>query len=598
MKSQTLSVCIFTMLFTLKLQAGICDRTLSPFQSLTDVAGDREVINQSLLLSKEDRVELFCSVRQAMLKKYALVELKKERIGLDTALHLENCALAEAKIEDGDTLKFDDRVRKCVAAFQDTHLAAIQKIKRPWVYLPFLVKEAEGKIYISTVIPKILSYIKERSAFKDIDEVISAGNELVAIDDTPVEELIKLYEDYAMGSSPQARREWAIYYLATRSFLYPDKPVAKLKIRGAGGEVEALVPYFASSSTHRTDANAYLDKVGIKTTNWLKWEYNSTTNSWKQSGFAMEGFNESAPLYPTGLREYKDDDGELALRTGEILLHKNVAFCYMQLLTFSSKNLTENSTDAAAEPFLLPIAKFVLSCKQKELPLVFDLRTNPGGYGMYPAIILSLLAESGKSYAASITGFRNTPHVGWMLSRLIDGDPILARNLSQTSLLDLKDAYVKANQTSPKELHLDLLNEEKVSANSTIGGYKEKIVALISPNCVSACDEMANLLKRSGRATLIGQPTSGTGAGFLPLEISPTWSDNFDLYEMMIPNFLFGIAPVDAPFGLLPFAQYKQYLSENQPVEPDINYTLTVQDIRQNSAGLLKISLLTLFRTK
>jgi hypothetical protein len=74
---------------------------------------------------------------------------------------------------------------------------------------------------------------------------------------------------------------------------------------------------------------------------------------------------------------------------------------------------------------------------------------------------------------------------------------------------------------------------------------------------------------------LIGEPTSGTGAGFYKdNEIDSTWkADAYDAFQVKIPNMLFGVAqqPIDLPF--LPFEKYKDWLMENRSITPNVPFS-------------------------
>ena len=83
----------------------------------------------------------------------------------------------------------------------------------------------------------------------------------------------------------------------------------------------------------------------------------------------------------------------------------------------------------------------------------------------------------------------------------------------------------------------------EITASKEVGGFHQKIVALTSPKCVSACDIMASLLSHSKRATLIGLPTNGTGAGARTLHPfnGTVWKDDHKILAIKIPNFFINL---------------------------------------------------------
>ena len=53
--------------------------------------------------------------------------------------------------------------------------------------------------------------------------------------------------------------------------------------------------------------------------------------------------------------------------------------------------------------------------------------------------------------------------------------------------------------------------EPPLSADGGLG-YQGRVVALVSPGCMSACDRLAGMLQRGHRAVLVGGATEGAGA--------------------------------------------------------------------------------------
>lgn len=131
-----------------------------------------------------------------------------------------------------------------------------------------------------------------------------------------------------------------------------------------------------------------------------------------------------------------------------------------------------------------------------------------------------------------------------------------------------------------------MIVSEEITPDSALGGFNQPIAVLTSPYCVSACEITAAHLKYAGRAVLIGQSTSGTGAGFYKdNEIDSTWkADAYDAFSVRIPNMLFGVArgPVDAPF--LSFSDHQKWLMENRPVHPNISLMVTPEKYTESTS--------------
>jgi hypothetical protein len=113
-------------------------------------------------------------------------------------------------------------------------------------------------------------------------------------------------------------------------------------------------------------------------------------------------------------------------------------------------------------------------------------------------------------------------------------------------------------------------------------------VALVTADCVSACDKMSSLLKTSQRALIIGTHSNGTGAGYLSNEeLNTEWTDSLRIFSTRIPNYLFGMAgdPETRIFG--EDSVYDLDL-ENKPTMADVLYAPTFKDMSRNNIGWLE----------
>jgi hypothetical protein len=225
---------------------------------------------------------------------------------------------------------------------------------------------------------------------------------------------------------------------------------------------------------------------------------------------------------------------------------------------------------------------------------VLDIRTNPGGY-----------LDLGKDTLAAITprNQRINTRSAWAyredeVYREVDGAYFEGEYWGGNTI-----------EVSPRERF-----------DRKVGGYSGKVLALITPYCLSSCDRLAAFLKTSGRATLIGTPTNGTGAGFQDWTDPATgrlhsdWQDSAGILTAQIPDQLFGAQAADAapimsgkPKGFLPWIKWLfqgrpeaiEYLPmadyestsllENQPTQPDLFYAPQVSDLRRGQAGWIDL---------
>ena len=130
--------------------------------------------------------------------------------------------------------------------------------------------------------------------------------------------------------------------------------------------------------------------------------------------------------------------------------------------------------------------------------------------------------------------------------------------------------------------------EADITADPAIGGYDEPVAVLIGPECVSACDGLALLLKSSGRVTMIGEPSNGTGAGLLgiaPYKPEP-WRDNYGVLSLVLPNSLFGFPGKVGRYVYPEDDAYIEFNAENRPTQPNVAFAGSLDDYLGNSRSI------------
>lgn len=547
---------------------------------------------KEFLLSKEERVDVACQLRKAVLRQYSALYLKQERLGIQPLKHLDQCTLEEAKVTEDSRLRFIDRMKKCIAAFQDTHMGVSARIQIPAVFTGIATSYVNGKILITGRIPKLLNYVGTKDFLDDYASSLPLGAEILEVDGKPALEKLQEFLPYVSASGQKARMDWAASHIFSRNFAYPSKNSVEVKVRLPKGEEKAIrMPWFRSAkASSSVDANRELKRLGIPSVDNINWVYDPIKQKWSSSTSDFEGYDATEALFPNTVEWLDSSDSRTAYRTGEVLLDRKRVFCYLQILTFSVDSVKSGST---LKPFLDPIEEFVANCESKQLPMILDLRSNGGGVASYPEQIFSFLAKKGESYLTRALALRATKHSLWMLSQMEDDRYTGAKVYGSMGLYEkLGPALVDA--ISKKQSHTDVLVGPPLKAKGN--GYSQKIVALISPDCISACDNMAMLLKNNKRATLIGLETNGTGAGFQSLgRMTSNFTDTSQILSVQIPTTLFGAVKTPTAEGAYPFAQGKEWITENRPTIGDISYELSDKDILEKGSGWKEIALEKLF---
>jgi len=544
---------------------------------------------------KDLRINVTKGLKEALLNQYSLVHLKEERIlardgqTFNTVAHLDNCIRIEEETDDVSDLHFIDRLMQCIAGFEDTHLGLSPRIDTPSVATGLLIREIDGKYYIHARDATLLNYLKQSGAGDEIDDITAIGNEVLLVDGQSPAQLAKHYEKYSRSSSDGFRKTRADQSIMYRSYDYPTKNFVELVVKSPTKTYHYKLPWWASSNTQdRLDAKEYFQKIGIPTSERVHvLSKSSKSELFKQTeenfdGYA--GYFESNPIVEDSvfspLVEFNSEENDKAARMG-VLTEKNKSFCYLQLLTFSAEKLIPTGTAVSdAKSYLDTVKDFVMFCKNKDLDLVMDLRSNNGGYGNYPYEVLSYIAKPDTKLGGKVISYRANQNSARLISTFIAHPELNTGDLTdidERSLLEI-ERVLPLNQLMTGTLPV----QDAITPDPEVGGYTGKVIGLITPSCISACDGMAALLKRSGRGILIGTHSNGTGAGFMASEyLSPIYEDSYAEISVRIPNYQFGYS--SHPFSSLDSFDYQskanEYFTENMPTVADIQLDTTFEDI-------------------
>ena len=602
-------------LLSLTLMSTIMAPVQAKLKTFDPVTGHPSITSQAVkdvftgvkfnYLDKEDRLTVLMDFLKTTELEYALLPLKKERIGLDYNKLKAEAIAAENNIEDfklqesekndptiknkiaarqaESNLAFYDRMHALIAKFQDTHFSFQEKVTRPYVYTGMRVYRIQGKIVVGSLEKKFLGMAGKLSG-TDFS-TIKIGDEVQEIDGVPVEQKINEQKEYISSSSEEFRDYQAIRSLTLRSVNYDKKNFIKIKFKNAGLIKLPLFANITPGSTARLDALTFFKEYGIPTdTNSIGMNFDKASNTWSDSAINFEGYTiTKLHLNLKGLTEYADDAGAPGLRTG-YYMNKGKTYGVLQILTFSTKNLKNGNT---ALPFIDTIRNFILEMKENELPLIIDLRVNGGGNGNFPGLVLSLLAEDGVVYPGPTSGYRMTYYMRQVqepsLYQEIIGED-MSVGLSADQFKDIFDSTI-AN----REEHSPMMAFSPIPFDAKVKGFSNKIVALITGSCISACDKMSFLLKSSKRATIIGSTTNGTGAGYLSTtELNTQWQDPLRVLSTQVPNYLFGLPGESFDQVVFGEGSISKMCTENRPTIADVQYSPTAVDLTRNSLGWLQ----------
>lgn len=538
---------------------------------------------------KMDRIKIFRSLMDSIELDYALLPIKEERLGInfnqlnnEIILNEERFPLQTDSFEQAKSnIRFIDRVKAYIAKFEDTHFSIGPTTPMPVIYTGLKVTEVGGRILVTSLDSKILSYIASRSGISTFKEIV-IGDEIVKVDGKPVRTAIQELSTFIAASSKGYNNLRAVNGLTIRTYNYPEKNFVDLTF--ANGTTLRF-PWFYSTSgiAVRPDVSFYFKRLGFINDTSVELNWDSVKKDWTESTPTYVGYSPSAinPIL-TGVNEYTTKSSGLVIRTGYFAKNgKN--FGVLQLLTFVESKV--KAPDGQERSFLDVIARFILELKEKNLPLIFDLRNNNGGNGSFPPAILGFLTEAGKIYANRTSAYRITEY----MRQLQEPDfykEFPADTLSTGGITN--DEFMNMFLTAVREhaVYTPMFSYSDIEAHPMIGGFEQKVIALVTPNCVSACDNMSNLLKNNKRALLIGTHSNGTGAGFSTDDrLNTQWTDPRHVLTTTFPNYIFGL-PGGAP-GTYVFEKDSAWklCSENRPHIADIQYSTQLIDITSSNLG-------------
>ena len=606
--SRSLSVCQNFSFFNLPIlligflliplaHSSVCDRNSGSINEenllkhKTKFPGFEKEIRESMAISKQDRVNVMCELKAAVLSRYALVEIKKERMGIDAEKVLELCVKRELNIESGNRLEFIDRGHLCLASFMDTHFTFDSINEPPAIFKGINVQLVEGKAILTGVNLDLISYLEKIENVK-LNDYLKIGNEILEIDGVPVLTAANNLKKYIAASNESSRLSWAVSRLFIRNFLYPQnskQSVSRIKIKSATSSdtIEITLPWFFRDSDKKVlDANLHLKSIGIPSYNALQLYYDEEKKEWAEKPSpSFPQYSDRAPLYSSANEQvYLDQKNNIpVLRVSEILNSKDEAFCYFQLMSFM--HFKVNDSEKKEQILMQVVSNFLNNCEKKQLPLVIDLRSNGGG-SLSLAEFLSniLMKKATKQYAGVV---RSVPVSNWNLrtfSRESNFES-LGAGVEHRNRKKLMSELLQAKQESKTMTDVALDYEYNYSRKES---FNQDIIALITPNCISACDLFSGVLKSNKRAVLIGTHSNGTGAGFWSMDKrGETFNDSLGYLELRIPNFLFGVS-TDPSFVSDTYEKAKELLAEHKPVQADVIYQTSLIDVMENKKGWKK----------
>lgn len=573
------------------------------FLTILALSSNIQAINKTAFSGKNfwyidqaDRVEILTDLYKQTKAEYALWEIKKKRIGVDGDKLFNKAIEKEKAIADVDdaisqarsNMNFYDRAKKIIAAFQDTHFGLNLHIPAPWIVSGLNTKfiPASGKVIISQMYDKVIekTVLEHRSP---LIGQIKLGDELISVDGVPVKEAMKNLMPYIDASSEGFAKSQAGRFLLERYFLFPSKPYfdAEIKSAKSGSTFKVRLPLYFSGDTsvvRKKDISFYLAQKGFLKLKELRFEYSAKERKFvKNTSLRVRGFKEGLPKGAIELENWTSaQNGGSSIVHSALILKSTKAYAYLAVNSFSVSTVY---FQGQSKSFINALRQNIKYFKDQGLDLILDIRNNGGGNGGYPEQLVSMLTEEDAVYQNATWATATTRYMRQLIEYY--GVEELFKDINGMDWERQSNAFFEAAYN--ERPYSRAIQNADIKADKGVGGYNGKVVALISPSCISACDITSIILKGSARATLIGTHANGTGAGYRSNnEYNTQFKDRFHVFSTQIPNMLFGYGQSEL--------SYKQDLgldsafelnSENVPVKADIEYVETLQDTENYMSG-------------
>jgi hypothetical protein len=549
----------------------------------------------TLRMSKSQALQSLAAMQNSFRSSYIGYKLKKDLIGKSGDQIFAECRQRLNQYPDKlSTFDYYDFMQECIAIFRDSHLE-LSKTTTPSTVTSVIAsaKLIQGKLYIYEIRANLINKFEELKKLpkNSIKEKLLPGLEIVSINDhSPLQEINQL-KKYSAEAADKTIENVTVENIFTRNFFYPDKNELKLVVKQPDASLyEIEVPWIQftdkdggdgsiESKVILTDRNI-IPSGDLSVDDEFLLEFGKKENTIPQIYGSL--FSEIQ-----NLKMYKKIGGNTVLLTGFVNID-NDRYCYIKLKSFSlpisggKENLVSESKTKVEQSIVDVLQNYLADCDFSGKPLIFDLRQNGGGSADLADQIYNLFETPTTPISYSASAYLINRGNSNALNLLLNGLKKPVQSLQST--LALKSLDNEKTQG-------DWILERQIKNTRNV--FTGKVALLISSNCYSACESTANRFKKTNRAILVGEPTGGTGFGFMG---GSTYSDIHQSFSIKILNMAFQSAVVsddkdfssdaDTKGSVKKFSELP--LLENHPVQPDFTIVPTYNDIFNNSADYLK----------
>ena len=451
---------------------------------------------------------------------YAPYEWKKELLGFDV---LSIKSWLDRVAATRTDLDFYEVCVEYVASLNDTH-SSFSLPSDFGARLGINADIYDGKVLIETV---------NRTLLPQAAYPFTAGDEIVSVDGTDVEQLLKDYARYATFANPISTRRLAATRIVSRfQSVMPHAPdigdSATVVIRRQGGQLETYNIRWQKTGTPlevgpvpKTGAMPERDAIS-ETPDYMR-QLDEVTYSGvglKDSLTGVLNFGSRTPIFvgglpPTFTRRLGGNAADFFY--SGTFKHEDLTFGYIRI-----PNYAPPSQATALQQFQREIDFMAANTDG----LIVDEMRNTGGNLCFGEEIASRLIP----YQFKATGFQLrafwTRLLGFynaMINAKAQGAPadVIARY--ELVFKALVDANAKLRGlTEPVPLCTSSLNRGPATdASGNVIAYRKPLMLLIDEFTLSTADSVANMIQDAGRGVLYGMRTNGAGGNNTTFDAGP-----------------------------------------------------------------------------
>ena len=525
--------------------------------------------------------------------RYAPMEWKQHFAAWTLEAATETAKARVMELETPTTKEFHRILRDFCHSMKDYHVS-IYFHSTEQAHLPFDVMGAEGRYFVSHIDESVLS--KSVFPFEVGDEILSFGFRPIG---DVIAELVATEERGATAETDQRMAEMTLTHRVGAKGHYVPKGGIRVTGKTQNGQTQSVQLLWSycpervnTRPQHLIDHGARVemsmmltadetrqDMAGklVRFTEMLSPEMEHLKAISPQSFDSKHGIGDREGFLPplgriTGASDPEDPFHAYICETPD-----GTRVGYVRIPTYSAG--LSGETEAFGELIDL--------FEEKTDVLVFDQMNNGGGYPHYGYCLLSMLTDKPlptpknrfKLIQEDIISFLE---ISDMLS-LVTNDNEAQAFFGETYLglpvnvqlvqffklfLDMMIDEWSAGKSMTDPVHLMMIDEINPHYKHR---YTKPVLCLINEKDFSAADFIPAVLQDNGRAVLMGTRTAGAGGAV----------------RASSPTLYFGVAMVSHTITLAERTNSFRPI-ENLGVEPDVPYTLTVDDLQNDFAPFVE----------